>query len=1394
MLIYGIDIFLTLDPSSFHLLCIINLETEQQYKYNTMPEKTKSSKKTNSQETRRKVGRVFAEQLITRLKEISASDWKKGWVDGPKGIVPQNIQGRPYTGGNPFFLLMDTAEHRYAAPIYATDKMIFALNDRLRGQDGRIPEDKLDQIIHVKKGEHAVPVLYWLVNIKDKDGKKITMDDYDKLSSEEKKACDTRFSPRYYRVFNIDQTNMSEVAPDRYHAIIDKVPSVDYTNSTGMYSNAALDRMFNKQEWLCPVHVNEPRSDCYYRPSEDAIYGPMKAQFKLHDAKEPDELYKDGMEFYASIVHEMAHSTGSPTRLDREKGKRFGDDKYAKEELVAEITAAMTGSILGFDKRIKDNNTAYVKGWLNALHEEPEFILTVMSDVEKASNMILTEVDKQNQKLAAEHHVNVEDKPLADTHVAKQMPEQQVASESEAQKTVPDVAPVSVDVAEPKLYDVYAMKNGQREAIKTGLTMAASVKFVERNDDRYQRKGYDYLISMPQERKSMYKSIPEKTEVVKEPAPRKIPTAQEHETHNDMTSKKDQEATQQAAEAQKEAQKQKEQSEKQKQAQEQAKRQQEQAQKEKQKASQPDAIHKIAAHAAVQSAILITALEYAKAHKGMFLNHSGKAAPEIVNSKTSLTPYNQVMLALKSDQEGWRTNAYTFMKPAADAGMPVRKGEKATPANWVQWGYKNIQTGKVISSKDFSKVPETEHDLYERTHERKSYSLFNIDQTVMNAKDHDEYVKLVSSKGQNIETLKDFKHDSPKLRTNEVMTRLPHSVVLYKNGDHFEAYGDSAKKLKKLLGDTTDFKTQEAPEDNGKKSLIATFPESRFYSNLQALNAKGERVAFLDDWKDEQATFIKKPIDPKAVVMEALQEVDKVGRTAGIKTERTMRDINVEYSSVEDAIFYTDTKGADGRLSTVDKAIAKANDLYRSLVTAINSDSRLAVLRTVNMSPDDAAAHAALVRDLAAGVLMTRHGLPSTLSVDTMNSLDHLINELKENPNKINLLERGVNNAIEVIDKAKVGRKVDYEKIRGEKTTLSDSNAMNFSIIRSLQSMPNKDTKEIVVIRDKGAGKADVILPQGASLEANNEAPGMSKLRITKALSKEGINDVTFYNARGGLGLNQPNDYFKGKDITLSKLKQYELLTKKPLDVSKAIAQSNDVKMEKFRSIKDDNGKYVFFLKPAGQKSFSIQPSKEDVTKYYDAVRTLDKNIIASVHNELSQKYYRIGTNHPEYQREVIMPDTSKVDAGKVKIEHATLTRDKSDNNLYIQARVDGKFMRQPATKEQMDKMFLADDMQAYKNAVAALAFAPKIEQKQTETQTQTVSQSAEAAAMTVKSEEAKDGKSEDKDEKNTLGPDGKAAGTDKTDVPEESESEEQSQEAEESEEEEEKAHHSRGL
>ena len=69
----------------------------------------------------------------------------------------------------------------------------------------------------------------------------------------------------------------------------------------------------------------------------------------------------------------MAHSTGAAKRLNRNLEGRFGDSKYAKEELVAELSAAMVGNTMGFDRRIEDNNIAYIDSWLRTLREEPRF-------------------------------------------------------------------------------------------------------------------------------------------------------------------------------------------------------------------------------------------------------------------------------------------------------------------------------------------------------------------------------------------------------------------------------------------------------------------------------------------------------------------------------------------------------------------------------------------------------------------------------------------------------------------------------------------------------------------------------------------------------------------------------------------------------------------------------------------------------------------------------------------------------------------------------------------------------------------------------------------------------------------------------------------------------------
>ena len=105
------------------------------------------------------------------------------------------------------------------------------------------------------------------------------------------------------------------------------------------------------------------------------------------------------MEFYSTALHEMAHSTGSPERLNREGGKKFGDKKYAKEELVAELTAATVSQQLGFDKHVTDNSAMYLSNWVKALKEEPKFIYTVLSEVGKAQGLIMEEIEKQSQHL-----------------------------------------------------------------------------------------------------------------------------------------------------------------------------------------------------------------------------------------------------------------------------------------------------------------------------------------------------------------------------------------------------------------------------------------------------------------------------------------------------------------------------------------------------------------------------------------------------------------------------------------------------------------------------------------------------------------------------------------------------------------------------------------------------------------------------------------------------------------------------------------------------------------------------------------------------------------------------------------------------------------------------------
>ncbi len=311
----------------------------------------------------------FATMIVERMEQMKSGDWKQGWIGRTYGGSPVNIDGRNYSGGNTFWLMMDCSMNSYSYPIYCTLKQV----NKLGG--------------HIIKGAKSMPVIFWDYTITDASGKKLSLDDYKKLSQQAKSDCTFLPFLKSYNVFNIEQTNLNHKKPEKVQALQSLFTSSHPTDATGMYENAQIDKLLSEQSWLCPIVYDKPNDRAYYSSLTDSICVPMKSQFKV--SRKKADIYKDGQEFYSTLLHEMIHSTGVPSRLNRNTGKKFGDKLYAKEELVAELGAARIGQALGFDKRILDNNAAYLDGWISSLKQEPKFVLSLMSDVDKASRLIL---------------------------------------------------------------------------------------------------------------------------------------------------------------------------------------------------------------------------------------------------------------------------------------------------------------------------------------------------------------------------------------------------------------------------------------------------------------------------------------------------------------------------------------------------------------------------------------------------------------------------------------------------------------------------------------------------------------------------------------------------------------------------------------------------------------------------------------------------------------------------------------------------------------------------------------------------------------------------------------------------------------------------------------------
>lgn len=724
---------------------------------------------------------------------------------------------------------------------------------------------------------------------------------------------------------------------------------------------------------------------------------------------------------------------------------------------------------------------------------------------------------------------------------------------------------------------------------------------------------------------------------------------------------------------------------------------QEQAEKEKQQQESKkdeDKPSKGVAHAA----ILLGALAAAKANNGVWMNKESKSNAEFIFSHTPVTAYNNIMMNLQSDQKGYRTNVFTSFNNAQKNGVAVKQGEKATPFNWTQWDHQNLtDKNDIISNKEYEKLSDEEKKMYGKHASRLTQYIYNIDQTTYPAVGGDQFVTLLKEKGAQQERMKPSTSASFLKQFDEIKAKHPDVIVIMRKDDSYEIYKSDAK----IAAEATHLPVTKQ-EIEGKKIDTVSFSHTMLDVHLPNIIRAGHRVAVCDQLEDPK--LVKSVPEGKAVLDRAYSTAKAVAKQEGIKYERVMVIQDAKYDKTDDKIEVSgmiDKSVGSERLA----ALQKANDIYRAVVAATGTENRLDRSGRNSLLPDDDAKHEKLVQELAAGVLMARQGLPATLSKESQKLIPYWERELKENPKMVGVIERDVNNAVETIDNLIANRKVDYKAIRGQlPPKMITDKAENYSLAADLAKLPSIDTKEVVVIRDRKANKVDVILPAGASVEANNEVPGMRKDRISIALKKEGFNEVKFYNAGGSLGLNKPNSYFEGKDVSLNQLKQYQLVNHKTIEVAQQPKQENKVEIEHFRAIKDDYGRWAFYIKPKNEPQFSVYPPKEHMNKYFSVRNTPDEKTTRAA---LANKWYEVAKQFPDVRVDIINPHPAK-DLDMSRIVNPTITKSAQDPKVkLVFATIDGERHYAPVNETQWQRMWLADNMAEYKKAVAAVVFEP---------------------------------------------------------------------------------------
>ena len=384
-------------------------------------------------------------------------------------------------------------------------------------------------------------------------------------------------------------------------------------------------------------------------------------------------------------------------------------------------------------------------------------------------------------------------------------------------------------------------------------------------------------------------------------------------------------------------------------------------------------------------------------------------------------------------------------------------------------------------------------------------------------------------------------------------------------------------------------------------------------------------------------------------------------------------------------------------------------ETLRQIVSATGHQQRLAregmVMKNGKAPSEDAVKKERLITEIASGVKMLELGLPARLSKDSLSMVDYWTRELKEDPCLIDAIESEVNGALKVLKKAELGEKVEYATDQHQRETAQIQVQLpnHYFVADEIKQHPNEEQRTVVIVRDDASKTADVVLPQGASLEVNNEIKGMNKQRFTNALQKEGYDNVRFYNPDGALGFRPDDSYFADKKITVSRLRNWSIEDLSSLDASEAVTHSRDIGFDNVQLVKDDKERWALYIKPEGKEGFAVYPDKGDLNHFFTTLKQSMDNI-ERVREELAQKYYAMAEAKPDLKVDIFGGNEQEVDLNR--IQRVAVFRAKSGECLCA-ATIDGKKLQpRSVSPSQWQRLWVAPDRDSYKQNLAASLFA----------------------------------------------------------------------------------------